>query len=78
MTVDEVAAELGCSAKSVRRLISRQELVAYRVGRVIRVEAAEVERYRRGHPAAAPMAVTGTGLAVRDRLAEAKMRRKVR
>jgi excisionase family DNA binding protein len=50
LSVDECAGLLGVSAKCVRGLIEREELPAYRVGRLIRIDPAALEalRYRPG------------------------------
>lgn len=58
LTIAQTAEALSCSPDSVRRLISRGELPAYRFGRLIRIEAADiaqagrpVARQRRTRPA---------------------------
>lgn len=58
LTIAQTAEALSCSQDSVRRLISRGELRAYRFGRLIRIEAADigqagrpVARQRRTPPA---------------------------
>ncbi|WP_420114867.1 helix-turn-helix domain-containing protein [Pseudactinotalea sp.] len=42
LTVAEAAKVLSCSSDSVRRLISRGELRAYRFGRLIRIATADI------------------------------------
>jgi excisionase family DNA binding protein len=49
--IDEVAAILGISARTVRRLIAAEELMACRLGRSVRVHPDDLARYvnrRRG------------------------------
>lgn len=47
-TLDDVAAHLGCHKESVRRMIARGELRAYRYGRsIIRVDPRDLDRARR-------------------------------
>lgn len=49
--IDEVAAILGVSARTVRRMIARGELVACRLGRSVRVHPDDLAAYidrRRG------------------------------
>lgn len=45
LTVAEVAAALAVDPATVRRLVARGELPAYRVGRALRVAPEDVERY---------------------------------
>lgn len=50
LTIPEVAAELKCSPSTIRNMISRGELRAYRYGktsRLIRIDRTELERIRR-------------------------------
>jgi excisionase family DNA binding protein len=47
LTVREVAAELRVSGMTVRRLVERGELRAIRVGRSVRIERAELDRFLR-------------------------------
>lgn len=49
LKIKEVAAKLGVHDNTVRRLINRGELPAYRVGRVVRIKEADAERYLREH-----------------------------
>ena len=45
LSLDQTAHELGCSRDTVRRMIERGELKAYRVGkRLIRIRRADLER----------------------------------
>ena len=56
LTVRECADLLAVNHKTIRRLIDRQELPALKVGRVLRIDPADLEalRYRsRGGPGAA-------------------------
>lgn len=46
-TIEEVAALLKISKLTVYDLIKKEELIAYRVGRQMRVEEQELERYKR-------------------------------
>jgi len=51
LLIDQVAEGLGVSAKTVRRLIARRELVACRLGRSVRVHPHDLAAYidqRRG------------------------------
>lgn len=50
LTIREVADKVRLSEKTIRRLIKRGELVAYRVGDrgQLRVKAADLERYLEG------------------------------
>ena len=51
LLIDQVAASLGVSARTVRRLIARRELVACRLGRSVRVHPDDLAAYidrRRG------------------------------
>ena len=51
LLIDHVAEGLGVSAKTVRRLIARRELVACRLGRLVRVHPADLAAHidrRRG------------------------------
>jgi excisionase family DNA binding protein len=51
LLIDQVAEALGVSARTVRRLIARRELVACRLGRSVRVHPDDLARYidrRRG------------------------------
>lgn len=43
-TVDSLAARWGCSAGLVRNMIRRGELATFRLGTLIRISAAEVDR----------------------------------
>lgn len=45
LSVDDVAAILAVSSKTVRRMIDRGALSACRVGRLVRVQRADLERY---------------------------------
>lgn len=45
-----VAEWLGCSERTVRRLVSRGELTGHRVGRLVRIPTATVVRYLEEHP----------------------------
>lgn len=47
MTVSDVAAQLQVSTDTVRRLIQGGKLKAYRAGRSLRIEPAEVDRMRK-------------------------------
>lgn len=46
LTVQEVAAELGMSERFVRREISAGRLSSHRFGRSVRIDSAEVHRYK--------------------------------
>ena len=51
LLTDQVAMDLGVSARTVRRLIARRELVACRLGRSVRVHPDDLAAYidrRRG------------------------------
>ncbi|VXC37736.1 helix-turn-helix domain-containing protein [Nocardioides sp. AX2bis] len=45
LTLDEVARELRCARRSVERQITRHRLAAVHVGRSVRIERRELERY---------------------------------
>lgn len=45
LSVDDVAAILSVSSKTVRRMIDRGTISACRVGRLVRVQRADLERY---------------------------------
>jgi excisionase family DNA binding protein len=45
LMIDHVAEGLGVSAKTVRRLIARRELVACRLGRSVRVHPDDLSAY---------------------------------
>ena len=45
LLIDQVAEELGVSARTVRRLIARRELVACRLGRSVRVHPDDLAAY---------------------------------
>ena len=45
LRVGEVAEVLDCSDKHVRRLIDRRELVAHRLGRLIRIAPKDLETF---------------------------------
>ncbi len=45
LTLDEVALELRCARRSVERQITRRRLAAVHVGRSVRIERRELERY---------------------------------
>jgi len=48
LSLDQTAHELGCSRDTVRRMIARGELKAYRVGkRLIRIRRRDLERAMR-------------------------------
>ena len=47
MSTAEVAGLLGITLRTLYRLIDEGELPAYKMGRLIRLRAAEVEAYRR-------------------------------
>jgi excisionase family DNA binding protein len=47
--IDEVAAILGLSARTVRRLIAAEELLACRLGRSVRVHPDDLARYVNRH-----------------------------
>ena len=48
MTVDEVAERWGVSPKAIYGMIERRELVALRVGRVLRISRSHVESKEQG------------------------------
>ena len=50
LTPDQVAAELGVSLRTVRRVL--RELTVVRVGRCVRVERAELDRWIKDNPGA--------------------------
>lgn len=52
MTIKEAAAELECSPRWVRSLVAAGRLRARRSGRVLLVDAADLDAYRRGQRAA--------------------------
>ena len=45
LTLDEVARELRCARRSVERQIARHRLAVIHVGRSVRVERSELERF---------------------------------
>jgi excisionase family DNA binding protein len=45
LLIDHVAEGLGVSAKTIRRLIARRELVACRLGRLVRVHPDDLAAY---------------------------------
>jgi excisionase family DNA binding protein len=45
LTIEEVAARLGVSAKTVRRRVDGGELPVFRSGRVVRVREEDLRRY---------------------------------
>ena len=45
LTVGEVAQICNCSDKQVRRWIARSELVAYRLGRLVRIAPKDLEAF---------------------------------
>jgi excisionase family DNA binding protein len=45
LTAQQVAWVLGCSVPTVRRLIKRGELVAFKVGQVVRVRREDLDEY---------------------------------
>lgn len=45
LTLDEVALELRCARRSVERQITRHRIAAVHVGRSVRIERRELERY---------------------------------
>ena len=47
LSVCEIADNLGLSQKTIRRFIAGGDLVAYRVGRSVRVSEADLETFRR-------------------------------
>lgn len=47
LTVGMVAQRWGCSSQAVRNMIARGALPAFRVGKLIRIPAAEVEEFER-------------------------------
>lgn len=46
-SVEGLAEHWGCSTDSVRRMIARDELTAYRVGRLIRIHPRDADRAMR-------------------------------
>lgn len=49
LKIREAAIRLGAHPNTVRRLIARGELPAFRLGRVVRIKEADVESYMRRH-----------------------------
>ena len=47
----DAARQLGVSIRELYNLIDRHELPAYKVGRIIKLRQADVDAYRRSHPA---------------------------
>lgn len=45
IAVDDVAATLAVSTKTVRRMIARGNLLSFRVGRLVRVRRSDLEQY---------------------------------
>ena len=45
MSTEDAARRLGVATKTVYRFIDRGELLAYRIGRVIRLKEADIEAY---------------------------------
>lgn len=53
LSVDQAADALGCTSRTIRRYISDGRLTGYRVGpRLIRIDAAELDRLLRPIPTA--------------------------
>jgi excisionase family DNA binding protein len=48
LSVQQVAEHLGVSNMTIYRVIDDGDLLAYRIGRSLRIDAADVERYLRG------------------------------
>lgn len=56
VTIDQAAAYLQCNAITIRRMISRGELRAYRYSaRIIRIDMADLEKLRRPVTSAADL-----------------------
>lgn len=57
LRIPEAAANLNISEKTVRRLITAGTLQVVRIGRLIRIQPAEVERFlaQASHPVTAPV-----------------------
>jgi excisionase family DNA binding protein len=51
-TAEQLATKWGVSLRTVRRLIYAEKLKAVRIGPLVRIPQAEVERYERSLPAA--------------------------
>lgn len=48
LSIEQIAEILGCSTKTIRRMVSRGELPAYRYGsRLIRIDPADLHRIRK-------------------------------
>jgi len=47
LTVDEAAIRLGCSRRSIYRLLATKRLRSYKVGGLRRIGEDEIEQYRR-------------------------------
>jgi len=52
-TPEELAERWACNLETVYRMIARSELRTFRVGRMLRITAAEVSRYESGQTATA-------------------------
>lgn len=64
LSVAQVAAEIQCSPKTVRNMIARGELRAYRYGktsRIIRIDRRDLERIKRPVTNLADLVGTGDG-----------------
>ena len=48
LTIQDVAARWKISVPTVRRMIARGEVSPVRIGRVVRIEYGEIERFERG------------------------------
>lgn len=76
LTLSEVAERWDCSAEKIRRMVHDGELAAFRLGKLIRIPAQEVERYE-CQATASPDTVASGPLpgASRDALFDARLAR---
>jgi excisionase family DNA binding protein len=49
LTLQDTAAALGCSVKTLRRRIAAGEMAVIRHGRLVRIDPDDLERYIRSH-----------------------------
>ena len=59
-TPDTLAKRWGCSATKVRQMIKEGELSGFRLGKLIRIPAIEVQRFESAETAAATQAATSS------------------
>lgn len=52
--VDEVAKELAVSKRTIERLIQRRQIRSYKVGDTRRIDAEEIDRFKKKDPEVTP------------------------